>query len=296
MIYLRLTVTMLLWGGTFVSGRMLSDVFDPIITTFLRMTSASIGALIMFCIVEKKFPKIQSQNLIHMFLLALVGNISFNVFFFKGLHYIHAGRAALIVATTPLFVALFATLLGDKLTRNQILGICLSFVGATFVIANGHPSQIFQGSFGKGEIAITICVLSWSFYTLLSKNVLRLMNPLTAVFYTCAVASLILLIPALKLGLVQSFHDAQLRDWVNIVYMSIGGNLIGGWCYYQGITKIGVSQAAIFMNLVPLFALLSGYLILDETIALPVLFGGILILSGVTLTNLTKNRHKAHVQ
>ena len=55
--------------------------------------------------------------------------------------------------------------------------------------------------------------------------------------------------------------------------------------YYAGIKAIGPARAGIFINLVPVFAITMGYVILDEPVTSSLLSGGAMVISGVWLTN-----------
>jgi drug/metabolite transporter (DMT)-like permease len=81
-------------------------------------------------------------------------------------------------------------------------------------------------------------------------------------------------------------------DWANLAYLGVCGTALGFFWYYRGIKKIGAMRAGVFINLVPLFALLLAWLLLDETIHPVVLGGGILVLTGVTLTNSAETKRK----
>lgn len=70
-----------------------------------------------------------------------------------------------------------------------------------------------------------------------------------------------------------------------IAYLGIGGTALGFWWYYEAIKKIGASKSAIFINLVPVFALILAHFLLGESVKTSVIIGGLFILIGVTLTN-----------
>jgi len=108
----------------------------------------------------------------------------------EGLQLIEAGRAAVIIANNPIFIALLSALLfKERLNRVQIAGILLSVAGAVYVVTRGHPLQLLSGGFGPGELLIFGCVLSWVTFSLVGKTVLKTQPPLTAIFYAAAVGS-----------------------------------------------------------------------------------------------------------
>ncbi|MGW8193029.1 MAG: DMT family transporter [Desulforhopalus sp.] len=288
--YLFLVLTMFLWGGTFIAGRALAETVTPATAAFLRFLIASTALLVVLKLAREKLfipPKATWGQLI---LLGLTGVFGYNVFFFNGLHHITAGRAALIVACTPLVITVFAAIfMGEKLSLRKFTGILLSLIGAITVISNGHPSLILRGGFGPGESALIGCVLSWTAYSLIGRSVLTVLSPLIAVCYSSIIGTLLLLIPAAREGLLDHLATISLADWASLGYLGVCGTALGFSLYYHGIKKIGATKAGIFINLVPLFALLLSWLILGEAVKPIVFAGGLLILSGVSLTNYQKS-------
>lgn len=285
--YFSLILTMFLWGGTFIAGRLLAGAVEPASAAFLRFLIASVAMVVVTRSLEGKFTVPPAKLWLPLILLGMTGVFAYNVFFFYGLHHISAGRASLIVAGTPLVITLFAALfLKERLTFLKTCGVLVSLAGAVMVISNGHPGSLFTGGFGRGEQALVGCVLSWSAYSLIGRSVLRSLPPLAAVCYSSIIGTLLLAFPAAREGLF-SHRLAAISglSWVNLTYLGLCGTALGFSLYYKGIKKIGASRAGIFINLVPVFSLLLSWFILNETIRPAVLAGGILVLTGVTLTN-----------
>lgn len=287
--YLSLILTMLLWGGTFIAGRLLAGSVEPASAAFLRFLIASAAMLVVTRLVDKKFILPPVKMWLPLITLGMTGVFAYNVFFFNGLHHISAGRAALIVASTPLVITLFAAFFfRERLTSLKAFGVLLSLIGAITVISNGQPSSLLTGGFGTGEKALVGCVLSWSAYSLIGRSVLRTLTPLTAVCYSSLIGTLLLSVPAAREGLFHHLSTLSPQDWISLIYLGLGGTALGFSLYYQAIKKIGATRAGIFINLVPVFSILLSWLILGESIKSIVLIGGGLVLFGVALTNYQK--------
>lgn len=285
-IYCSLVLTMLLWGGTFIAGRILAETMNPAGAAFLRFAIASLAMMAAVPLLEGKMTLPPRRLWLPLFLLGLTGVFSYNVFFFNGLQHISAGRASLIVAGTPLTITLFAALfLGERLTALKIGGVLLSFTGAVVVIGNGDPTTLLSGGFGRGEQALLGCVLSWSAYSLIGRRVLQTLPPLTAVCYSALVGTLLLAIPAAGTGIFTHLDAINPLSWLSLAYLGLGGTALAFSLYYMAIKRIGAARAGIFINLVPVFSLLLAWLLLGEIIKPTVLAGGVLVLAGVSLAN-----------
>ncbi|NHC34398.1 DMT family transporter [Scytonema millei] len=284
--YIKLVLTAIIWGGTFVAGRIVVQTMEPFTAAFFRFAVASICLLILTQKIERHLYKLTRNQVIPVILLGLTGVFSYNAFFFLGLQIVPASRAALIVALNPTFIALGAALFfREKFNSLKLIGITTSLTGAAIVISKGQVVNIFKGGIGWGEIFIFGCVISWVAYTLIGKSVMRSLSPLAATTYACIVGAIALLIPALFEGIVQNFMQFPLSAWLGILYLGVLGSAIGFSWYYEGVVAIGAAKASIFINLVPVSAIAFAALLLHEPITVSLVLGGLLVVVGVFFTN-----------
>lgn len=285
-IYLKLLLTAIFWGGTFVAGRLVAQNVGPYSIAFLRFTIASILLLLLTWRIEGKLPKLQKSQIIPVILLGLIGIFAYNVMFFKALKIITAGRASLIIATCPIFITICSAIFfKEKIRLVKGIGIAISVCGAIIVISKGNLSRILEGGLGLGELYIFCCVLSWVTYSLIGKVVMKNLSPLASVSYSATVGAIALLVPALFEGLVQNIVNQSALDWLCISYLGVFGTVIGFVWYYQGVERIGPTKAGLFINFVPISAILCAFFILKEPITLSLAIGAVLVISGVYLTN-----------
>ena len=285
-VYLKLFGMAIFWGGTFVAGRMAAQHVGPYAAAFLRFAIASFFLLLAAWKIEGRLPTIRPRQFLPVFLLGMTGVFAYNVFFFKGLKLIEAGRAAIIIANNPIFIALFSALIfRERLTPLRLTGIGISITGALLVITRGSLSALVSGPVGWGELFILGCVASWVTFSLLGKSLLSSMSPLTSVLYASLSGALCLALPAWREGLWTAWPHYTLGDWLSLFYLGFFGTVLGFVWYYQGIQRIGAMKAGVFINFVPISAIIFGYLLLDEALTASLAAGTVLVLSGVYLTN-----------
>jgi len=287
MIYLKLFLTAVFWGGTFIAGRILAQEVQPWSGSFLRFLVASVCMIPLVWHFEGRLQPLRKKQVLLVFLSGMTGVFLYNVFFLTGLQTILASRASVIVASNPVFISLFAALLfrGERLTPVKIIGIALSVSGAVYVISRGNPMDILQGALGRGEILIFGCVLSWVSYSLIGKVVMKDVLPVSAVTYACLFGASALLPPALFEGMAGDLGRYSMPAWLSIVYLGFFGTCLGFVWYYEGIRQIGPSKSAVFINFVPISAVIMAFFLLGETIDASLLIGAALVLSGIYLTN-----------
>ena len=283
--YVKLLLPAIFWGGTFVAGRSLAQHVGPYSAAFLRFAVASLFLVFITWKVEGRLALLKKGQLLPVFLLGLTGVFFYNVFFFKGLKLIEPGRAAIIIANNPILIALLsAAIFKEKLNAIQATGIVISVTGAILAISKGDLRVILPGHLGWGEFYIFLCVASWVTFSLLGKAVMSGLSPLASVTYSSLTGTLLLLIPAFREGIVNCINFS-IYDWWNIFYLGFFGTVLGFVWFYEGIKKIGPTKAGLFINFVPISAILLAFFLLDAPVTFSLLIGALLVTTGVYLTN-----------
>ena len=286
MIYLKLILMALFWSGAFICGRLVVGRIEPFSVAALRFVLAAALLGLTFVVGRRRMPHLSGRQLIGVILLGFFGIFLYNALFFTGLQTVSAGKAALIIALNPALVTIGAVLLGERLTVNKALGASVSLLGALFVIGGGNWASLFSGAIGFGELCLIGCVFSWAIYSLLGKRLLAKLSASATVLLSMSAGALMLLIPAVAAeGLLVRIGEFDAVVWLAILFMVTLSSVLGFVWYYQGINEIGATRTANFINLMPFSAALLGYFLLDETLGLAQIFGGVLILAGVWLVN-----------
>lgn len=292
-LYAKLVMTAIFWGGTFVAGRIVAAEAGPFSAAFLRFLIASTVLLGFVIHTEGRLPQIGRLEVLPVIALGLTGVFFYNAFFFSGLKVITAGRASLIIATNPVFIALFASLLfKEQMGTLKALGICISVLGAAIVISRGNLSDLFSGQIGTGELFIFGCVASWVTYSLVGKIVMKRLAPLIAVTYSCAIGTACLAFPAYYEGVLTNMPHYSSGTWLSLLYLGLLGSAVGFIWYYQGIKVIGASRAGVFINIVPVSAIILAALILHEAVDASLVVGVVFVSAGVYCTNRTRQPAK----
>jgi drug/metabolite transporter (DMT)-like permease len=286
LVYVKLVGSVFFWGATWISGRILAQDMGPFSAALLRFVTASIFLFFWSWRVNGSFPTLPKKDILPVAFLGLTGIFLYNAFFFTGLQTIPAGRAALLIAPVPVIISIISALmLGERLTLGKIAGTLLSLTGASIVLSGGHPLQLLQGGLARGDLMILGCVAAWTAYSVAGSRVMKRVPPLMAVTWSCILGSLMLTVPALSHGLLDDIRGASLVDWGNILFLGVVATGVAFTWYYSGIRAIGAARAGIFINLVPVFAIIMGYVILDEPVTSSLIGGGLMVISGVYLAN-----------
>ena len=287
--YLKLFAVALFWGGTFIAGRIVAPQIPHMIAATLRFAVACALLLPLAWKLEGGLPKLNRQQMHATFALGATGIFLYNFCFFSALERMPAGRTALFVALNPIVTALIlATLFGERLGLRRWLGILIAFVGATIVITRGDLHGAWHDlsqSIGKGELFMLCAICAWAGYTIIGRHALKGLSPIAATTYA-SLWGLLLLSCGASTEIAQ-FDASHLRWQVvaALVYLGAVGTVVGFVWYYEGVKAIGPARTAVFNNLVPVFGIGLGALMLGEPILISMVVGGMLVITGVLLTN-----------
>jgi drug/metabolite transporter (DMT)-like permease len=286
-VHIRLALTMTFWGGTFVAGRILAENLSPLAASSLRFILASTMLLLAILIRDKSLPGLTWKQWGAMGLLGLTGVFSYNIFFFTGLQTVEAGRASMIIAVNPVVTTLLAIFFfGERCNLQRSIGMIFSVSGAMVVISRGNPVALLQGnSGGIGEFYILGCVLSWSAYTLIGKRLLKDVEPLIAVAYSCSIGAVFLTVAALNNGQWIEVNEITAISAGCLFYFAFFGTTLGFIWFYDGVKKLGAARAAMYVNLVPVSGIILGILILGEQLSTSLFIGSGFVFTGLFLIN-----------
>ena len=282
-VILMLVATMALWGGTWPVGRVVSAAVGPWTAALLRFAMAG-GALVLICILQggMRMLRVPSALVPRLFLLGASGIFGYSFLFFTGLQTTDASRAGLVVGFTPACIALSAALMARRWPAPLAMaGILISLLGVSVVISRGNPLILLRGEVRPGDLMILGCVFCWTAYTLLARRVMLEVPPLVAVTWSCLMGAALILPFAFHAGFLGEVRHIKGTVWTGLVYLGVPATSLAYCGYYHAIRRIGGVASGIFINLVPLFALLFGWLFLYERPRASELAGGLLVISGV---------------
>lgn len=289
MVYLKLVLVALFWGGTFIAGRIIAQAVPHLTAATGRFAVACALLLPLAWKLEGGLPRLNRSQLMATFALGATGIFLYNLCFFAALSRMPAGRTALFVALNPIVTALaLALLFHERLGARKWAGIALAFVGAAVIITRGDALGALHDisqSIGLGELLMFCAISGWAAYTIIGRHALKGLSPIAATTYASLWGLLLL---ACGAAFELPSLDASRFTWeviASIVYLGAFGTVIGFIWYYEGVKAIGPARTAVFNNLVPVFGIIMAALLLNEPILTSMVVGGALVIAGVTLAN-----------
>ena len=275
-------LTVLIWSANFVVVKAAIGDLGPLTFTATRFVIAT-GTL--FLLIRWRMGAIRRPTGLTLRLIALgmLGFGCYQVFWTLGLTQITAGDSALIVAASPVLVAILAGALRmDRLTMPKLAGAIIAFGGVALVIAGGH--ELGLGASLAGDALTLLAAVLWAVYTVLGTRMLRRVDPLQATAWS-VLGGALLLVP---LGLAEAVTSPPVAVTLPaIAALLFSGALAAGTAnvlVFNAIRHIGPTRAAVSQLLVPVGAVIMGALFLAEPIRPTQVVGGAVIILGLYLT------------
>lgn len=289
-VYLKLVGVAAIWGGTFVAGRIATAELPASTAALWRYVLACAVLVVAAFALERGLPRLTARQWLGVALLGATGVAAYNLCFMWGLKTVPAGRASLLVALNPAATLVGAALFfGERLTRRNVAGIVIALAGAAIVIGRGDPLALLRGGLGTGELTILGCVASWSAFTLVAKRLMAGLSPLAITVYASLTGTLMLAAATLAEG-AALVPQASPSAWAALAFLGAFGTAVAFVWYNDGVRRLGAARAPVFINLVPVFAVVLGALLLGERIDASMLAGGALVLVGVYTLNAPRRR------
>jgi drug/metabolite transporter (DMT)-like permease len=287
-IYLLVTIASFFWGANFLLGGYVIHDITPLWAAAMRFV---FGAMLMFAIAGMKRENLLAplrKNFGIYAMLGVVGIVCFNLFFFNALRYTSANNAALIMATNPLLTTLFAAvMLGERPGMRHLIALPVALAGVAVVVAHGNLNSLLALHLSIGDVSMLCADIFWALYNVLCRRYMPQASPLVNTTWIMAAGAAVLLCIALGSG--APLAEPGVRAGVSMLVMTVGGTVLAYLFWSMGIARLGAAHTSIFLNLVPVFAMLLGALV-ESTPTAPQLVGGLLVLGGVIVSMLPSRR------
>lgn len=275
-------VVMVLWAANFIVVKSAVAVLPPVGFTFLRFAIASVTLMALLRWREGSVA-LPRRDLLGMAGLGALGFGIYQILWTTGLTTVPAGDSALLIASTPVFVAFLAVLArSDVLTPMKLAGGLVSFVGVGIVIASGQGLTL--GREIAGEAITLLAAFLWSIYTAFAAPYLVRWSPLRTTAWA-TLAGTVVLAPIAIVQLNSVGAGAITLPVLGAVAYS--GFLAAGMAnviVQNAVRVIGPTRTSAFQFLVPALAVVFAAVLLAEPIRPGQIVGGIVIVAGVLIT------------
>lgn len=286
---LLLVFLVFVWGINYSVIKDALHHFLPLAFNGLRFVIASLVLLVILGSRGRKLPSF-GRDWPKVLFVGLIGNAVYQVVFIYGIHWTKAGNTSLILASTPVLVALFSVLLGhETVTRRMWTGIFASFFGVVMLVLGSTQAVGVSTSSLHGDFTVLFAAVLWSIYIVFSAPLVQRYGAIATSAATLWVGAPLLLCVSIPSLWMQPWGTVQLKDWGALLFSAVlaiaGGQII----WYRAIGERGNARTSVYSNLVPLIAVFIAWPLLGEVPGWPQMAGAAAILAGAFLTRNERN-------
>jgi drug/metabolite transporter (DMT)-like permease len=288
---LLLLMTIGLWAINFtVVKTVISAALPPLAFTALRFSLAAIAMLFVMRSVRDEQP-LTRIDVLKMAGLGLLGNGIYQVMFIIGIDNTSLTNSALILASSPIFVAIFGALFKiERLSALAWFGILLSFAGIALVIFGNAPVEETGKSNLLGDVLSLGAAIAWGAYTLLVAPVVKHHSPIRVSALSIMFGTIPLVLLATPTFFSMDWSKVDINSWLGVIYSGGLAIALGYVLWNRGVRHIGSARTAVYSNLIPVLAAVFAFFVRGDPLTIYHLIGAVVILAGIALTRLGRSQ------
>ncbi len=283
-----------LWGGSFFFVEVALNELSTLTLVFFRV---AIAALVLWSVVFVfKIPKPGSLSAwMALLIMGVLNNVIPFSLIVWGQQSISSGLASILNATTPLFGVLIAGILltDERLTTPKIVGVVFGFVGTAYMLGIGALQEI--GDSLIPQLAVIGAAISYGFAGVFGRRFKAMgVHPITTAAGQVTGSALLLLPITLIIDqpFSQSFPSSSV--WLSMMGLAVFSTALAYILYFQILSSAGAVNLLLVTFLIPVSAILLGYVFLGERLFTQHFIGmgliglGLLVIDGRALRFIKK--------
>lgn len=283
----------LIWGSTYLAIRVMVETVPPLLGAGARFLVAG-GAMVAVLALRGGTARVGLTRA-EAAGAALVGTLlaaGGNGLVTLGEQDVPSALAALVVASTPLWIVVYRALLRDRPAAATLAGVATGFVGVALLLLPGNrPEGVALGP----TLLIVLAAMSWAAGSLVSQRVRMPRDPLVSTGWQMLFGGLVLAAAAVPAGELSGLDLATFSAdsvWA-LVYLVAIGSWVGYSAYTWLLQNAPISQVATYAYVNPMVAVVLGWAILDEEIPPMMLVASAVIVVAVATIVRQESRTRA---
>jgi drug/metabolite transporter (DMT)-like permease len=283
----------LIWGSTYLTIHIASETIPALLMSGARFVLAG---LLLLAFTHRPGAVRERLTLIHWRSALIIGGCLLlvgNGGVAWGEQYLPSGFVALIIATVPLWMALFAPAFGGRwINWTAALGIALGLAGIVLLVRPGG-----DGGGHWQTLVVLLAPILWALGSLYARNAPAPRQPLTAVAMEMIAGGVLLTIAGIADGELPHVHLASMSfaSVAAFVYLVLIGAMVGYVAYIWLLHHVSVTATSTYAFVNPVVAVILGAIVLGEQVTLFTVLAAACIVGAVVLLLIGQSRKTAVV-
>ena len=300
-----LLLMVVIWGTNYSIVKAAFSEIDPQAFNALRMILASLvfGVILIWVRLPRanepdraapgRFASIfytpvaiTRQDWIGLLGLGIVGHFFYQFFFIGGLSRTTVANSSLMLAFTPVLIALVSAVLGyDRVTPRHWVGAALSMAGIYVVVSSrADPHAGSVGSTFAGDLMMFVAVCCWAAYTLGARRLMTRHSPVGVTGLSMVIGTVLYVTAVSPRLLTVNWGAVSVRTGIAVIYSALFALCVAYTIWYVAVRQIGSARTSVYSNLVPIVAMITAVMFIGESLTATKIAGAAAVLLGVALT------------
>lgn len=287
--HLAALLTIVIWGTTFISTKILLVEFQPVEILFFRFV---MGFLVLFAAHPKRLKTMDYKEELTFAAAGLCGICLYYLLENIALTFTLASNVGVIISVAPFFTAILSHLFmksEEKLRAQFLIGFVVAMVGIILISFNGSELELNP----IGDFLAVAAALVWACYSILTRKISSFGYPVILSTRRTFFYGILFMIPALF------FFDFQpdLSRFINvtylfnILYLGLGASALCFVTWNFAVKELGAVKTSVYIYMVPVITVITSILILHEQLTLLAGIGAVFTLIGLFLSEYKPERN-----
>lgn len=273
--------TVVCWGTTFISTKILLEDFSPI---EILVTRFVIGLTVLYMIRPHALKLRHEEHRLYLVVAALSGITLYYLMENIALTYTYASNVGIITATAPFFAAILArfTIKNSHLSGPFFIGFILSMAGVLLISTEGGGMNFNP----KGDMLALGAAVLWAVYAVVLKKICTFGYDLIVITREIFLYGIVLMIPPIIfMGFdIDLIYLTEPINLANMLYLGIGASALCFLTWNFATKYLGIVKTTVYIYVIPVITVITAYFVLSEPITMTKSIGIILAIAGLAIS------------
>ena len=280
--HLAALFTIVIWGTTFISTKVLLTDFKPVEILFFRFV---MGVAALFLVCPHRMKGVGRRQELAFVLAGLCGICLYYLLENIALTYTMASNVGVIISVAPFFTAILSRLFlksEGKLRANFFIGFVVAMAGVALISFNGSKLELNP----MGDLLAVLAAFVWACYSILTRKISSFGYPVILTTRRTFFYGILFMVPALFLFdfevRLERFTD--MTYLLNILYLGLGASALCFATWNLAVKVLGAVRTSVYIYMVPVITVVTSVLVLKEPVTWVSVMGTVLAVAGLFLS------------
>ncbi len=280
--HLAALFTIMIWGTTFISTKVLLVDFNPVEILFFRFV---MGFAALFLVCPRRMKEVSRRQEFTFMLAGLCGICMYYLLENIALTYTLASNVGVIISVAPFFTAMLSRLFlktEGRLRANFYIGFAAAMAGVALISFNGSKMELNPA----GDVLAFFAAFVWACYSILTRKISSYGYPVVLTTRRTFFYGILFMLPALFLFdfRIGAARFADGRNLCNLLYLGLGASALCFVTWNLAVKALGAVKTSVYIYMVPVITVATSALMLKEPVTRCSIVGTVLAVAGLFLS------------